>query len=384
MRALAYCGPSDVRVVGKPDPVLQDPGDAIVRVTRSAICGSDLHLYHGLVPDTRIGSTFGHEFTGVVERVGPEVRTLEPGDRVVVPFNIACGACFFCQRRRYASCDRSNPASAVFGGAFGYSHATGGYDGGQAEFVRVPFADVGPLKIPGGMAEEDVLFLSDILPTGFQAAEMAEIEPGETVAVFGCGPVGLFAQKSAWLRGAARVIAIDGIEYRLEFARHFSGAETVNFRSVPDVVTHLKDLTGGRGPDACIDAVGLEAGGSWMQRALGALRLQAGAATALAWAIEAVRKAGRVSIIGVYGPPWNLVPVGMAMNKGLTVRAGQCDVRRYMDELLGYIRSGCIDPRAVITHRLPLEEAPEAYRLFAEKRDGCIKCVLVPHGAGPS
>jgi threonine dehydrogenase-like Zn-dependent dehydrogenase len=384
MRALGYFGPSNVQVVGKPEPVLEHPRDAIVRVTRSGICGSDLHLYHGLVPDTRIGSTFGHEFTGVVEVVGPQVETLKPSDRVVVPFNIACGSCVFCRRERYASCDRSNPTSTVFGGAYGYSHITGGYDGGQAEFVRVPFADVGPLKIPDGMPEEDVLFLSDILPTGFQAAEMAEIEPGETVAVFGCGPVGLFAQKSAWLLGASRVIAIDGVDDRLEFARRFSGPETVDFRRVPDVVTHLKDLTDGRGPDACIDAVGLEADGSWTQRALGALRLQAGAATALAWAIEAVRKAGRVSIIGVYGPPWNLVPIGMAMNKGLTLRTGQCDVRRYMSQLLGYIQAGRIDPRAVITHRFPLEAAPEAYRLFAEKRDGCIKCVLVPDGAGPS
>lgn len=378
MRALAYAGPSRLDVVTKPDPTIEHDQDVIVRVTRSGICGSDLHLYHGLVPDTRIGSTFGHEVTGVVEEVGRAVRSLERGDRVVVPFNIACGECFFCRRSLFASCDRTNPHSELLGGVYGYSHITGGYEGGQAEYLRVPFADVGPLKIPEGVDDEAVLFLSDILPTGYQAAEQGEIQPGETVVVFGCGPVGLFAQKSAWLLGAGRVIAVDWVDARLDFARRYAGVETVDFEAVGDVVAHLRDLTGGGGADVCIDAVGLEASGSTWHRVLGSLRLQAGAPTALEWAIGAARKGGTVSIIGVYGPPWNLVPIGAAMNKGLTFRMGQCHVRRYMPSLLERIRAGEIDARAVISHRLRLEQAPEAYRLFADKRDGCIKCVLIP------
>jgi threonine dehydrogenase-like Zn-dependent dehydrogenase len=378
MRALTYLGPSRVRMTDKPEPVPEHPEDAIVRVTRAAICGSDLHLYHGLVPDTRVGCTFGHEFTGVVEQVGPDVQSLRPGDRVVVPFNIACGRCFFCQRELYGSCDWSNPNSQLLGGVYGYSHTTGGYEGGQAEYVRVPFADVGPLKIPDGLDDEAVLFLSDVLPTGYQAAEMASIERGESVVVFGCGPVGLFAQKSAWLQGAGRVIAVDHVPERLELATRLSHVETVDFGLVGDVVAHLRDLTDGRGPDVAIDAVGLEARGSWVHRALGALRLQAGAPTAIGWAIDAVRKGGRVSIVGVYGPPWNLVPIGTAMNKGLTLRMGQCNVRRYMPRLLEHIQAGRIDARAIITHRLPLEDAPAGYELFADKLDGCVKCVLRP------
>jgi threonine dehydrogenase-like Zn-dependent dehydrogenase len=381
MRALAYFGPSSVRIVDKPDPRIEHAEDAIVRVTRTGICGSDLHLYHGLVPDTRIGSTFGHEVTGVVEETGPAVRSLQRGDRVVVPFNIACGACFFCQRGLYASCDESNPHSRLLGGVYGYSHITGGYEGGQAEYLRVPFADVGPLKIPDTLEDDDVLFLSDILPTGYQAAEQGGIQPGDTVVVFGCGPVGLFAQKSSWLLGAGRVIAVDWVDDRLAFARRYAGVETVDFEQVDDIVTSLRDLTNGRGPDVCIDAVGLEASGSPLHRALGALRLQAGAPTALEWAIASVRKGGTVSIIGVYGPPWNLLPIGTAMNKGLTLRMGQCHVRRHMSELLGHIQAGRIDARAVMSHRLPLEQAAEAYRMFAEKRDGCVKCVLVPGAA---
>jgi threonine dehydrogenase-like Zn-dependent dehydrogenase len=381
MRAVAYHGPSTLRVVDKPEPALEHPNDAIVRVTRTAICGSDLHLYPGLVPDTRVGTTFGHEFTGVVEAVGPSVRTLTEGDRVVVPFNIACGACFFCQRGLLANCDNVNPNTDIAGGVYGYSHTTGGYEGGQAERVRVPFADVGPLKIPDDMEDEQVLFLSDILPTGYQAAEMGEVKAGETVVVFGCGPVGLFAQRSAWLLGAGRVIAVDHVAERLELARRWAGAETVNFTEVDDVVLHLKGLTDGRGADVCIDAVGLEAAGSTLHRVLGAAFLQAGRATALTWAIDAVRRGGNVAIIGVYGPPWNLVPIGTAMNKGLTLRMNQCNVRRYMPHLLEHIRAGRIDPRAIITHRLPLEEAPRAYDLFARKQDGCIKCVLLPAAA---
>jgi threonine dehydrogenase-like Zn-dependent dehydrogenase len=380
MRAISYLGPKRVRVIDKPRPRIEHPGDAIVRVTRSAICGSDLHLYHGLVPDTRVGCTFGHEFAGVIEEVGSAVRSLVPGDRVVVPFNISCGTCFYCLRSLYANCENSNPASDLTSGVYGYSHTTGGYDGGQAQYVRVPFADVGPMKIPDDMEDEQVLFLSDILPTGYQAAEMGEIQPGETVAVFGCGPVGLFAMKSAWLLGAGRVIAIDHVDYRLEMAERFAQAEIVDFRRC-DPVLELKRLTDGRGPDVCIDAVGLEASGSAFHSFLGSAFLQGGRATALEWAIHAVRRVGRISIIGVYGPPWNAIPIGVAMNKGLTLRMNQCNVRRYMPRLLEHIRAGRIEPRAIITHRLPLDEAPRAYELFARKLDGCVKCVLIPEQA---
>jgi threonine dehydrogenase-like Zn-dependent dehydrogenase len=381
MRAVSYRGPSSLRVVDKPEPRIEDPGDAVVRITRTAICGSDLHLYHGYVPDTRVGSTFGHEFAGVVTEVGFAVEHLRPGDRVVVPFNIACGHCFFCTRDLYSACENSNPHSDLMGGVYGYSHTTGGYDGGQAEYVRVPFADVGPMTIPEDMTDEDVLFLSDILPTGYQAAEMGAIERGDTVVVFGCGPVGLFAQQSAWLLGAGRVIAVDDVGYRLDVARRQPRTEIVNFAAVDDVVAHLKRLTDGRGADVCIDAVGLEASGSVGHRLLGATMLQAGAAHVLGWAIDAARRGGRVSVVGVYGPPWNLVPLGTAMNKGLTLRMGQCNVKRYMAPLLGHIRDGRIDPKAIITHRLPLEAAPEAYDMFARKRDHCVKCVLMPEAA---
>jgi threonine dehydrogenase-like Zn-dependent dehydrogenase len=262
MRALTYQGPYRVRVENKPDPVIEHPQDVILKVTRSAICGSDLHLLHGLIADTRVGCTFGHEFTGVVEETGREVKSLRKGDRLVVPFNISCGSCFYCQRGLTALCENSNPASDVAAGVYGYSHTTGGFEGGQAEYVRVPFADVGPMKIPENMDDESVLFLSDILPTGYQGAEMAEIRGGDTVVVFGAGPVGLFAMQSAWLMGAGRVIAVDHVPYRLEFAERYAKVETVNFKEVGEVVQHLRELCGGGGPDSCIDAVGMEAAGS--------------------------------------------------------------------------------------------------------------------------
>jgi threonine dehydrogenase-like Zn-dependent dehydrogenase len=379
MRALAYQGPYKVKVVKKADPRIEHPNDAVLRVTRAAICGSDLHLLHGLVPDTRVGCTFGHEFTGVVEEVGKGATGIKKGDRLVVPFNISCGTCYYCSRGLSGNCETTNPNSDIASGVFGYSHTTGGYDGGQAEYVRVPFADVGPMKIPDDMGDEEVLFLSDILPTGYQAAEMGEIKGGETVVVFGCGPVGLFAMKSAWLLGAGRVIAVDHVEYRLDFARRYAGVETVNFKKVHDIVGHLKDQFEGRGPDVCIDAVGMEAEGSTMHRTLGlALMLQAGAPTAIQWSIDTVRKGGNVSIIGVYGPPWNLVPIGTAMNKGLTLRMNQCNVKRYMPHLLKHIREGRIDAKGIITHRFPLEDAPKAYATFSDKKDNCVKCVLTP------
>lgn len=378
MRALSYEGPNRVRVVNKPDPRIEHSNDVILKVTRSAICGSDLHLLHGLIPDTRVGHTFGHEFTGVVEEVGRDVTRLSVGDRVVVPFPISCGTCFYCERGLFANCECSNPSSDVACGVYGYSHTTGGYDGGQAEYVRVPYANVGPMKIPDDMDEEDVLFLSDIFPTGYQGAEMAEIAPGDTVVVFGCGPVGLFAMKSAWLMGAGRVIGVDHVPYRLAFAEQWAQVETLNFKEL-DVVTAIKETTHGRGADACIDAVGLEAEGSLMQRVVGlGLKAEAGAATALNWCMHAVRKNGRVSVVGVYGPPWNLVDIGTAMNKGLTIRLNQCNVRRYMEHLLEHIRAGRVDAKGIITHRFGLEEAPTAYHLFSKKLDDCVKCVLVP------
>ncbi len=379
MRALVYEGPYRVRVGDKPDPRIEHPADAIVRVTRAAICGSDLHLFHGLVPDTRVGTTFGHEFTGVVEEVGPGVRDRVPGDRVVVPFNVACGACYYCRRGLFGDCESSNPSNDLASGVFGYSHTTGGYDGAQAEYVRVPFADVGPMPIPEDLSEDDVLLLGDVLPTGYQAAEMGGIHEGDTVAVFGCGPVGLVAARSAWLLGAGRVIALDRVEARLRFAERWAGAETIDLRQVRDPVPLLKEWTGGRGPDVCVDAVGLEASGSAARTLLGRkLKLFPGSAIALAWAIHAVRKAGTVSIVGVYGPPANLVPIGVAMNKGLTFRMAQANVKRYMPRLLEHVRSGRLDARGLVTHRFRLEHAPRAYHLFDAKEDGCVKAVLLP------
>jgi threonine dehydrogenase-like Zn-dependent dehydrogenase len=382
VRALVYDGPYRVRVADKPDPRIEHPDDVVLRVTRAAICGSDLHLFHGLVPDTRVGATFGHEFTGVVEEVGPGVRSLGRGDRVVVPFNISCGTCFYCRRGLTADCESSNPASALACGIFGYSHTTGGYEGGQAEYVRVPFADVGPMKIPDDLEDDDVLLLSDVLPTGYQGAEMGAISEGETVAVFGCGPVGLVAARSAWLMGAGRVISVDRVEARLRLAERWAGAETLDLRREPDPVDRLKELTGGRGPDVCVDAVGLEASGSAWQTVLGrTLRLAPGSAVALSWAIHAVRKGGRISVVGVYGPPANAVPIGVAMNKGLTLRMAQASVKRYLPHLLEHVRAGRLDGRALVTHRLPLERAAHAYELFDRKLDGCVKCVLLPQGS---
>lgn len=379
MLAMTYRGPYRVRVESKPDPLIEHPNDAIVRVTRSCICGSDLHLYHGLVPDTRVGSTFGHEFTGIVEEVGPGVQNLKAGDAVLVPFNIFCGTCVFCRQQHYSNCDNVNPESKVVGGIYGYSHATGGYDGGQAEYVRVPFADVGPMKIPADLDLDDAVLLTDVLPTGYQAAEMGDIKPGDTVVVFGAGPVGIFAAKSAWLFGAGRVIVVDELDYRLEFVRNFARCETLNFRSVKDVPSRILRMTDGLGADVCIDAVGAEASGSAWQRLTGVqLMLQGGSATALHWAIHSVRKTGVVSIVGVYGPTFNAVPIGAALNKGLTFRMNQASVKRHLPTLLEHIKAGRIEPKKIITHKIPLEEIAEGYHIFSSKLDDCIKTVIVP------
>lgn len=382
MLAMNYRGPYRVRADHKPEPRIEHPQDAIVRVTRACICGSDLHLYHGLVPDTRVGSTFGHEFTGIVESVGPQVQKLKPGDPVLVPFNIACGSCFFCRRELFSNCHNTNPEATAVGAIFGYSHTAGGYDGGQAEYVRVPMADVGPMVLPPGIDVEDAVLLTDAFPTGWQAAEMGGITQGDTVVVFGAGPVGLFAARSAWLFGATRVIVVDHLEYRLDFARDFAGCEVVDFKGVDDMALHLKKLTDGLGPDVAIDAVGAEAAGNAVQRLLGVkLKLQAGASTVLHWAINSVRKGGTVSIVGVYGPTFNAVPIGNALNKGLTLRMNQTAVKRHLPKLVELVRSGEVQPRRMITHRLPLQEVSDAYHLFSSKLDGCIKPVLVPPSA---
>ncbi len=379
MLAMEYRGPFRVRTVRKPDPEIEHPQDAIVRVTRSCICGSDLHLYHGLVPDTRVGSTFGHEFTGVVEEVGPDVKNLKVGDHVLVPFNIFCGTCFFCQRELYSNCHNVNPEATAVGGIYGYSHTTGGYDGGQAELVRVPMADIGPTVIPKNLDLDDAVLLTDAYPTGYQAAEMGEIKQGDTVVVFGAGPVGIFAAKSAWLLGAGRVIVVDHVEYRLEFVKNFAQCEVINFKEVRDMAIHIKKMTDGLGADVCIDAVGCEAAGSALQQITGVhLMMQAGAATVLHWCINSVRKGGVVSVVGVYGPTFNAVPIGNAVNKGLTLRMNQASVKRHLPRLIEHIQAGRIDPKQVITHRVPLEEVSDAYHMFSSKLDNCIKTVLVP------
>lgn len=382
MLAMNYRGPRRVRADQKPLPEILHPNDAIIRVTRSCICGSDLHLYHGLVPDTRVGMTFGHEFIGVVEEIGPSVQKLKVGDNVLVPFNIACGQCAFCKQELYGNCHESNSQATAVGAIFGYSHTAGGYDGGQAEFVRVPYADVGPTIIPEDMDHDDALLLTDVVPTGYQAAEMGGIKTGDTVVVFGAGPVGIMAAKCAWLFGAGRVIIIDHIEYRLEFARNYANCEAYNFRSLEDPVLFLKKTTDWFGADVCIDAVGADASGNALQTITGKkLLLQAGSATALHWAINSVKKGGIVSIVGVYGPTDNLVPIGNVLNKGLTIRANQASVKRLLPRLIEHVRAGRLDPKGLITHRVPLEEVADAYHIFSSKLDNCIKPVLIPPSA---
>ena len=382
MLAMNYRGPFRVRAAQKPQPEILHPQDAIVRVTRSCICGSDLHLYSGLVPDTRVGTTFGHEFIGVVEDIGPGVENLKVGDHVLVPFNIACGKCAFCKQGLFGNCHESNPSATAVGGIYGYSHTAGGYDGGQAEYVRVPYADVGPMVIPPDLHPDDAVLLTDVVPTGYQAAEMGGIKKGDTVVVFGAGPVGIMAAKCAWLFGAARVIVIDHIEYRLDFVRKYAHCEAYNFKSIGDPVLFLKKTTDWFGADVCIDAVGADASGNALQTITGKkMMLQAGSATALHWAINSVKKGGIVSIVGVYGPTDNLVPIGNVLNKGITIRANQASVKRLLPRLIEHIRAGHINPKGMITHRIPLEEVSDAYHIFSAKLDNCIKPILIPPSA---
>jgi threonine dehydrogenase-like Zn-dependent dehydrogenase len=390
MKALCWNGKKNVSVEEVPDPKILNPRDAVVRVTSTAICGSDLHLYNGFMPTMQKGDIIGHEFMGEIVETGPEVKNLKVGDRVVVPFPIACGQCFFCKRELWSCCDNSNPnawmAEKLMGyspaGLFGYTHMLGGYSGGQAEYVRVPFADVGPFKVPDELSDEQVLFLTDIFPTGYMAAENCDIRPGDTVAVWGCGPVGQFAIASALLLGAERVIAIDREPERLRMAAAQGGVETLNFEDVGNVVSTLAEMTGGIGPDACIDAVGMEAhvGGlvGMYDRVKQALMLETDRPVALREAILACRKGGTISVPGVYGGLLDKVPFGALMNKGLTVKTGQTHVHRYLKPLTRLIQEGKIDPSFVITHRMRLEDAPHGYDIFLNKQDECIKVVLKP------
>lgn len=379
MRAMTYRGPYRVRVEDKPDPRIEHPNDAVVRVERAAICGSDLHLYHGMMPDTRVGHTFGHEFIGVVEQVGSSVQSLSVGDRVMVPFNVYCGSCWFCARGLFSNCHNVNPNATALGGIYGYSHTTGGYDGGQAERVRVPFADVGPTVVPDGIDPDDALLMTDALSTGYFGAQLASIREGDTVVVLGAGPVGLFAAKSAWFMGAGRVIVVDQLEYRLAKARTFAQAETINFAEVDDVVLEMKKQTDFLGADSVIDAVGAEADGNFTQQVTASkFKLQGGSPTALNWAIDGVRKGGTVSAIGAYGPIPSAVKFGDAMNKGITIHTNQAPVKRQWPRLFEHIRAGHLKPSDIITHRIPLEHIAEGYHLFSSKLDDCIKTVVVP------
>ena len=391
MKAVCWMGTEKMTVETVPDPKILNPRDAIVRITSTCICGSDLHLYNGLMPTMEQGDIMGHEFMGEVVEIGAGVdrEKLKVGDRVVVPFTIACGRCFFCRQELWSCCDNSNPnywiAEKMMGyspaGLFGYTHMLGGYAGGQAQYARVPFADVGPLRIPAGIPDEQVVFLSDIFPTGYMGAENCNIRPGDTVAIWGCGPVGQFAIRSAFILGAERVIAIDRFDYRLRLAEE-AGAETINYAEVEDVVQLLKDMTGNIGPDACIDAVGMEAhytGPMWViDRTKQALRLQPDRPGVLRQVIMACRKGGTVSVPGVYGGFIDKMPMGAYMNKGLTMKTGQTHMMRYMKPLLELIQGGKIDPSFVVSHRVPIDKAPEMYKIFRDKQDHCTKVVLDP------
>lgn len=389
MKALAWHGKGDIRCEQVPDPKIEHPRDAIIKVTACAICGSDLHIYGGIIPQMKSGDVLGHENMGEVVEVGSENKKLKVGDRVVVPFTISCGECFFCKNGFFSGCERSNPdhekASLLWGnspaGLFGYSHLCGGYAGGQAEYLRVPFADVGPMKVPDHLSDEQALFLSDIFPTGYMAAEFCNIKGGETIAIWGCGPVGQFAIRSAALMGAGRIIAIDTVAERLALARS-AGAETIDFME-EDVYDAIMEKTHGRGADACIDAVGTEAEPSasldsrW-DRIKTATFMGTDRPHVLRQAIHCCRNFGVVSIVGVYGGFLDKIPIGSAVNRGLTLRMAQTPVQAYLPKLMGFIEEKKIDPSFVITHVAPLEKGPELYKTFRDKEDGCVKVVLKP------
>ncbi|NYH40815.1 threonine dehydrogenase-like Zn-dependent dehydrogenase [Micromonospora jinlongensis] len=388
MKATAWMGTDSVKVIDVPDPKIMNARDAIVRITTTAICGSDLHLYHGYIPAMRKGDILGHEFMGEVVEVGPQVRNLKPGDRVVVPFPIACGHCSSCQRGLYSVCENSNPnagiAEKIMGhspaGIFGYSHLLGGYAGGQAEYARVPFADIGPLKVPDEIPDDQAVMLADVFPTGYMGAEMCDIKPGQVIAIWGAGPVGLLAAASARLLGAERVIVIDRFPYRLRKAEEHTGAETINYEET-DVLDTLNEMTAGRGPDACIDAVGLEGhhGNAAMyayDRAKQVAKVETERPFALRQAILACRSGGVVSVVGAYGGFVDKFPMGAFMNRSLIMRTGQCHVQRYTRPLLERIQRGEIDPSFIVSHRMPLRDAPKGYKIFQKKQDDCTKVLL--------
>lgn len=386
MKALIFHSPKNVKVEQVKDPVIEKQSDIILRVTSTAICGSDLHIYNGMFPQPR-PMALGHEFMGVVEEVGREVTRLKKGDRVVVPFPIACGSCWFCSQQLPGACENSNPEhygpeggviTEKGGGMFGYTDLYGGYDGGQAEFVRVPYADFGPRIVPDRMTDDQVLFLTDIFPTGYSGVEWAQLKGGETVAVFGCGPVGLMAQKVAWLKGASQVIALDIQDYRLEMSRKTCNTQTISAKDPKAAIERIRELTNGRGADVCIDAVGMEADRSLMDRVASVIHMEKGSINALKMCLSAVRRGGTVSILGVYGNPYDNFPISQIFDKGITIKCGQAPVHKYIDHLIELVREGKIKLDDIITHRLPLDQAEHAYKIFNDKEDNCVKVILKP------
>jgi S-(hydroxymethyl)glutathione dehydrogenase/alcohol dehydrogenase len=386
MKALMFHKMKDVRVEEVPDPVIEEPGDVILKITSTAICGSDLHIYNGMIPQPR-PMVLGHEFMGIVEETGKQVKRLKAGDRVVVPFPIACGSCWFCQHDLYPACEHSNekmygPEGHLMkgkgGGLFGYTDMYGGYNGGQAQYVRVPYADVSPRIVPASLTDEETLFLTDIFPTGYTAIDWAELKGGETVAIFGCGPVGLMAIKSAWLKGARRVIALDVEDYRLEMAKNICNAEVINALNDDSALEKIRAATGGRGADVCVDAVGMEAHHTFWDKIKSVIHLEKGNINALRMAFDAVRRGGTVSIVGVYGYPYDNFPWHQVFDKGLKLRTGQVPVQKYIDHLLSLVQTGQVKLNDIITHRLPLKDAAHAYSIFNDKKDNCVKVVLDP------
>lgn len=385
MKALVFHKPKDVQVETVPDPVIEHPQDVILKVTSTAICGSDLHIYNGMFPQPR-DLVLGHEFMGIVQEKGRDVTNLQVGDRVVVPFPVACGGCWFCNHQLPIHCEHSNPENygpegglmkGKGGGLFGYTDLYGGYSGGQAEYVRVPYAHFGPRKAPDSFSDEQLLFLTDIFPTGYSAIEWAEMKGGENVVVFGCGPVGLMAQKVAWLKGASRVIALDVEDYRLRMAEKACHSETINARD-EHAIEKIREMTGGRGADICVDAVGMEADRSMLDRIASVIRFEKGSINALRMCFDAVRRGGTVSIVGVYGYPYDNFPLHQIFDKGIVIKTGQAPVHRYIDHLLELVRSGKIMLNDIITHQLPLKDAAHGYKIFNEKQDNCVKVVLKP------
>jgi S-(hydroxymethyl)glutathione dehydrogenase/alcohol dehydrogenase len=386
VKALVFHSPKNVKVETVPDPTIEHPSDIILRVTSTAICGSDLHIYNGMFPQPE-PLTLGHEFMGIVEEVGKDITILKKGDRVVVPFPIACGTCWFCKHLLPGHCENSNPdkygpegglTTDKGGGLFGYTDLYGGYAGGQAELVRVPYGDFGPRKVPDGLSDEQVLFLTDIFPTGYSGIDWAQMEGGETVAVFGCGPVGLMAQKVAWLKGASKVIALDIQDYRLAMSKRVCNTVTVNASDKDEAIDRIRQMTNGRGADVCIDAVGMEADRSLLDRVTSIIRMEKGTINALKMCFSAVRRGGTVSILGVYGYPYDNFPISQIFDKGIKIFSGQAPVHKYIDTLIGLVEAGKIKLEDIITHRLPLEKAEHAYKIFNDKEDNCVKVVLTP------